>query len=52
MQCLNTILPVTNYFLTGAYKDHVNTSNPLGMGGKLARTLTRQRACRPCLRAH
>ena len=36
LQCLSHATPLTRYFLTNQYKQDVNTSNPIGTGGKLA----------------
>ena len=36
LQCLSHTLPLTYYFLSGKYKDDVNKTNKLGMGGKMA----------------
>ncbi|KNC53988.1 ubiquitin carboxyl-terminal hydrolase 4 [Thecamonas trahens ATCC 50062] len=36
LQCLSNTTVLTEYFLSGAYTDDVNTTNPLGMEGKLA----------------
>lgn len=37
LQCLCHIEPFAAFFLSGRYKQEVNTSNPLGNGGDLAR---------------
>ncbi len=36
LQCLSHAAPLTRYFLTNQYKKDINSSNPLGTGGKLA----------------
>lgn len=36
LQCLSHLEPLVNFFLSGQYKEEINTSNPLGSGGKLA----------------
>jgi len=36
LQCLSHATPLTRYFLTNEYKLDINTSNPIGTGGKLA----------------
>ncbi|TPX44874.1 hypothetical protein SeMB42_g03364 [Synchytrium endobioticum] len=33
IQCLNGIIPLVQIFLSGAYKTHINRSNPLGSKG-------------------
>ncbi len=38
LQCLSNTVPLAEYFLQDRYVADVNTSNPLGMGGKLARS--------------
>ena len=37
LQCLSHATPLTRHFLSNKYKADVNTTNPLGTGGKLAR---------------
>ncbi|SPR01712.1 unnamed protein product (mitochondrion) [Plasmodiophora brassicae] len=37
LQCLNRTMPFTEYFLDGSYLADLNTGNPLGMGGELAK---------------
>jgi len=37
LQCLNHIEPLTQFFLSGAYKTDINKKNPLGSGGIVAR---------------
>lgn len=37
LQCLNHIAPLTQFFLSGAYKTDINKKNPLGSGGIVAR---------------
>lgn len=37
VQCLRQARPLTQYFLSDAYKCDINESNPLGTGGRLAR---------------
>ncbi len=36
LQCLSHVTALREYFLTGKFRDDVNTRNPLGVGGKLA----------------
>ena len=36
LQCLSHATPLTRYFLSNQFKADINTSNPLGAGGKLA----------------
>ncbi len=36
LQCLNQIDMLTEYFLSGNYKQDINKDNVLGMGGRLA----------------
>jgi len=36
VQCLNHILPLTQYFLEGSYTSEINRQNPLGSGGHVA----------------
>jgi ubiquitin carboxyl-terminal hydrolase 4/11/15 len=36
LQCLSHATPLTRHFLSNKFKSDVNTSNPLGTGGKLA----------------
>jgi ubiquitin carboxyl-terminal hydrolase 4/11/15 len=33
--CSN-LLPLRDFFLSGMYKDDINTDNPMGAGGKVA----------------
>lgn len=35
LQCVNHIVPITQYFLKGEYVKHVNKNNPLGSGGRV-----------------
>mmetsp|Transcript_30044 Transcript_30044/g.47979 ORF Transcript_30044/g.47979 Transcript_30044/m.47979 type:complete len:1184 (-) Transcript_30044:396-3947(-) len=37
IQCLAQSPQLTDYFLNGDYKHHVNTNNPLGWGGRVAK---------------
>jgi len=37
LQCLSNTLELSKYFLFGYYKLEINKTNPLGMGGKLAK---------------
>lgn len=37
LQCLSNVPEFTNYFLTDAYRDEINTTNALGTKGALAR---------------
>lgn len=37
IQCLSNSLELTTYFLTKQYEKEINKSNPLGLGGKLAK---------------
>lgn len=37
IQCLSCTLPLTRIFLDGTYKKSLNTSNPMGTGGALAK---------------
>ncbi|KAM3580487.1 ubiquitin-specific protease doa4 [Umbelopsis sp. WA50703] len=36
IQCLSGTIPLARYFLSGMYKNHINTTNHMGTGGKLA----------------
>ena len=36
LQCLSNTFELTKYFCFGYYKQDLNPTNPLGMGGKLA----------------
>lgn len=36
LQALSACWPLTQYFLSGKYKDEINTTNKLGLGGRLA----------------
>lgn len=38
LQCLSNTPPLTNYILTDKFVEDINTSNPLGMHGEIART--------------
>jgi ubiquitin carboxyl-terminal hydrolase 4/11/15 len=38
LQCLSHATPLTRYFLDEVFKQHINESNPLGTGGKLAKS--------------
>lgn len=38
LQCLSNTTPLTNFILTDKYVDDINTTNPLGMQGEIART--------------
>ncbi|CAH1392970.1 unnamed protein product [Nezara viridula] len=38
LQCLSNSFPVTNYFLEGRHLQELNVTNPLGMGGEIARS--------------
>jgi ubiquitin C-terminal hydrolase/tetratricopeptide (TPR) repeat protein len=38
LQCLSHVTPLTRYFLEDVFKQHLNESNPLGSGGKLAKS--------------
>ena len=38
LQCLSNTAPLTNYILSDKFVDDINTSNPLGMHGEIART--------------
>ena len=35
LQCLSNTVPLKNYFISGTYASHINTTNPLGTKGKL-----------------
>jgi ubiquitin C-terminal hydrolase len=35
LQCLSHTVPLTEYFLTGAWKEDLNVDNPLGMKGEV-----------------
>ena len=37
MQCLARTTPLLDYFVSGDFRDELNTDNPLGTGGELAR---------------
>jgi ubiquitin C-terminal hydrolase len=37
IQCLSNVPELTQYFYEGDYEAEINTDNPLGTGGKLAR---------------
>ncbi|ETS64541.1 hypothetical protein PaG_01006 [Moesziomyces aphidis] len=36
LQCLSNTYELQQYFVSGAYRDELNTDNPLGMGGAIA----------------
>ena len=36
LQCLSNTEPLVKFFLLDIYENHVNRSNPLGAGGRLA----------------
>ncbi|KAL6062848.1 Ubiquitin carboxyl-terminal hydrolase 15, partial [Balamuthia mandrillaris] len=36
IQCLSNTQPLTEYFLSGRYREEINKNNPLGMKGQLA----------------
>lgn len=38
LQCLSNCPPLTDYILTDKFVDDINTNNPLGMHGEIART--------------
>lgn len=38
LQCLSHATPLTRYFLDEVFKQHINETNPLGTGGKLAKS--------------
>lgn len=38
LQCLSNTPPLTQYILSGKFVDDINTNNPLGMRGEIART--------------
>lgn len=38
LQCLSNTPPLTDYILTDKFVDDINTNNPLGMHGEIART--------------
>ena len=37
LQCLSNCVPLTEYFISGNYKDELNCDNPLGMRGEIAK---------------
>ena len=37
LQCLSNTEELTKYFLSKTYKNDINSNNPLGLGGKLAK---------------
>ena len=37
LQCLSSTIELTEFFTSGQYSKDINKSNPLGMGGKLAK---------------
>lgn len=37
LQCLSNTEELTKYFLSKMYKNDINSNNPLGLGGKLAK---------------
>mmetsp|Transcript_22710 Transcript_22710/g.53660 ORF Transcript_22710/g.53660 Transcript_22710/m.53660 type:complete len:506 (-) Transcript_22710:173-1690(-) len=41
LQCLSHLEPVAAFFLTGKYAEEINTRNPFGTGGRLARAFAR-----------
>ncbi|XP_078494568.1 ubiquitin carboxyl-terminal hydrolase 15 [Ciona intestinalis] len=41
LQCLSNVPALCNYFLNETYKTELNKTNPLGMGGKLAKAYAR-----------
>ncbi|XP_068720343.1 ubiquitin carboxyl-terminal hydrolase 15-like isoform X3 [Montipora capricornis] len=36
LQCLSNCVPLTDFFISGNYKDELNCDNPLGMKGEIA----------------
>jgi len=38
LQCLNRIEPLTDYFLKGMLSEDINENNPLGSGGRIAKS--------------
>ncbi|XP_022104012.1 ubiquitin carboxyl-terminal hydrolase 15-like [Acanthaster planci] len=38
LQCMSNVPPLTEYFLTEAYKKELNSNNPLGMHGEIAKS--------------
>lgn len=41
LQCLSHLEPIAAFFLTGKYAEEINTKNPFGTGGRLARAFAR-----------
>lgn len=46
LQCLNRIEPLTDYFLKGMLSEDINENNPLGSGGRIAKSYAAVRATR------
>ena len=40
IQCLSHTVGLSEYFMQGLYKEHLNTSNPIGAGGRIAMEYT------------
>ena len=40
IQCLSHTVGLSEYFMKGLYKDHLNTNNPIGSGGRIAMSYT------------
>ncbi|XP_072026570.1 ubiquitin carboxyl-terminal hydrolase 4-like [Amphiura filiformis] len=38
LQCMSNVPPLTQYFINDDYKDELNTNNPLGMHGEIAKS--------------
>lgn len=41
VQCLAAVVPLANYFLSSQWQQEVNVNNPLGTGGRLAKSFAR-----------
>ena len=48
VQCLASVDALSDYYVSNAYKEDVNTTNPLGTGGNLTRECRSARCIRPC----
>ncbi|VDK35964.1 unnamed protein product [Taenia asiatica] len=41
IQCIASVAPLRNYFITDRFEDHINSENKLGSGGNIARAFAR-----------
>lgn len=38
LQCMSNTIPLTDYFLADTHLNEINSDNPLGMGGMIAKS--------------